>query len=409
MAQIKERIIGASEYIKKLRIEIDNIAPTTDIILIEGPTGTGKELIANEIHIKSKRREFVPVNCAAIAKELFEAELFGVRKGAFTGAENKTGLVEVANHGTLFFDEVGELALEHQAKLLRFLDNYYYRKVGDEKEHHTNVRVIAATNRDLLKAIAQGRFREDLYHRLSQCILKTEPLAGKIEDIICLVNHFSKQNGSGDKANPWSKLILYYYLFPGNVRELKNLVGKPPDYIRSWIKEREHIDEHKNVSYGMDQLDEDLLSFDEDLDSWKEVLGFIKHDFSSEDEENLNLLRDAIMEKKLTDEERKEAHKLYEEILEKRARANRNYRDRVIEHGLRVFEILILNQKAKLNTDKLHEALHIRYQSVPEFEEKYCITFPHGKERYEITTPIQMLPKPELVDDDDLEDDDEND
>ena len=406
-------IIGVSNYVRTLREEICAIANNTDIvlILIEGPTGTGKDLVANVIHNRSGRNPFVTQNCAAIPRDQFEVEMFGALKGSYTGAiAGRTGRVEEANRGTLFLDEIGELSLENQSKLLRFLDNFKYRKLDSTVEQKTEVRLIAATNRDLVRAVAEGSFREDLHHRLSQHVIHTKPLIENIEDVICLVNHFLAQSETTRMSyDPWSKLLLYYYTFPGNVRELKNLIGKTPEYIRSYIQTRIDEEAHSEMKnfYGMDQYDEDLLYFDEEIDSWKEQLSFIKQDFSSEDNDNLNLLRDAIKNKILLDEERNEAHKLYEEILEKKRIADRDYLDRVIEHGLRVFEILVLRQKAKLNTDKLHEAMHIRYHSVQEIKERYRITFPHGKNLYEITTPLQMLPEPELNDDEEEDEDEE--
>jgi transcriptional regulator with GAF, ATPase, and Fis domain len=403
LAPGESAIIGVSNYVEKLRAEIRRIAKTKDIILIEGPTGTGKGLIAKVIHAISKRKPFILVNCPALPDQLFEGEMFGAVKGAYTGIDkDRSGLVADAEGGTLFLDEIGELSAVNQAKLLDFLDSFTYRLLGGHEEQKADVRIITATNRNLLQEVNKGSFREDLYYRLSQSAIKTEPLKGKIEDIICLVNHFFAMKKVS--YDPWSKLILYYYSFPGNVRELMNLVGKNPNDILSMIRNR---DPDRECSCIM-KLEEELSYFDSEIDEWKDILHFIKCDFTKEDEEALELLSHALRKMKLDVEERKEAEELYTELLKKRRIANRDYRNKVIEHALRVFEILVLNQKAKLNTDELHEALHMRYYNVSELEEKYGITFTRGKNLYEITTPLDMLPKPSTIDEDEWDDDEED-
>jgi len=165
-----KELIGVSQHIKDINKEVSGAAKSDSTVLIQGPTGTGKELIANYIHYKSQRkdRRFEIINCGAIPNDLFESELFGHKKGAFTGAVNdKEGKVAVANGGTLFFDEIGDLASDHQVKILRFLEDRSYCAVGDTKTTKTNVRIIAATNKDLPEQIEKGKFREDLYYRLN--------------------------------------------------------------------------------------------------------------------------------------------------------------------------------------------------------------------------------------------------
>jgi DNA-binding NtrC family response regulator len=228
---------GVSRHIRELRAEIQDSAKTHSTVLIQGPTGTGKELVAKDIHAHSPRKDkpFVTVNCGAIPENLLESELFGHVRGAFTGADReKRGQVEIAHGGTLFLDEVGDLRGDHQVKLLRFLENKSYRPVGADKEKSVDVRVVAATNKDLRGEIKNNRFREDLYYRLSQTILKTAPLKDRPEDIVYFLNHFSTLEKI--KIDAKIKILLYSYYYPGNVRELKNYLNKDKNQIiNEWI------------------------------------------------------------------------------------------------------------------------------------------------------------------------------
>ncbi|MBU2651973.1 MAG: sigma-54 dependent transcriptional regulator [Bacteroidetes bacterium] len=203
-------------------------------VLITGESGTGKELVARGIHFMSKRRNeyFFTVNCSAIPETLFESEFFGHKKGSFTGADDdRSGWFEIANNGTLFLDEIGDMPMNQQAKLLRILDEKKVKKVGSHKEISVDVRVIAASNKDLLKLVRENRFRLDLYHRLSSFLIHIPPLKERKEDIPLLLNHFlgmfndklGKNIQSIDANIPHN---LKSYAFPGNVRELKNLVER---------------------------------------------------------------------------------------------------------------------------------------------------------------------------------------
>jgi transcriptional regulator with PAS, ATPase and Fis domain len=206
--------------------------PTT--ILITGASGTGKELVARGIHYMSKRKDdyFHTVNCSAIPETLFESEFFGHKKGSFTGADqDKMGWFEIANHGTLFLDEIGDMPLGQQAKLLRVLDEKKVMKVGSHKEINIDVRVIAASNRNLEELVKKHKFRLDLYHRISSFIIEIPPLRERKEDIPLLINHFVKHYvdrlaKSIKYINPAVSQNLQKYSFPGNIRELKNIIER---------------------------------------------------------------------------------------------------------------------------------------------------------------------------------------
>ncbi|MCT4666112.1 MAG: sigma-54 dependent transcriptional regulator [Flavobacteriales bacterium] len=230
----KYQIIGESPAIKKVLDMIDKVAPTDARVLITGPNGTGKELIAHGIHEKSNRSgsSMVEVNCAAIPSELIESELFGHEKGAFTSAvKQKKGKFETATGGTLFLDEIGDMSLSAQAKVLRVLQESKITRVGGEKEIKVDVRVLAATNKDLKKEIADGKFREDLYHRLGVILIKNPSLDDRKEDIPLLVTHFVKQicNEQGIAQKEFKKdaiKLLESYSWSGNIRELRNVVER---------------------------------------------------------------------------------------------------------------------------------------------------------------------------------------
>ena len=230
----KYKIIGESEAINKIHIMVEKVAPTDARVLITGNNGTGKELVAHYLHKKSKRssESFVEVNCAAIPSELIESELFGHMKGAFTSAiKDRPGKFEIANGGTLFLDEVADMSLAAQAKVLRALQENRINRVGSEKEIKVNVRVIAATNRNLLKEIEDGKFREDLYHRLAVILIKVPPLSDRKKDIPLLVEYFvetlSADQGVDKKIFSKDALQkLMDYPWTGNVRELRNVVER---------------------------------------------------------------------------------------------------------------------------------------------------------------------------------------
>ena len=227
-------MIGESAAISQLKEQIETAAPTSGWVLITGENGTGKELVARSIHLQSQRRNkpFVEVNCAAIPEELIESELFGHEKGSFTGATaQRRGKFDIAHEGTLFLDEIGDMSLKTQAKVLRILQERKFERVGGNRTIEVDVRVIAATNKNLEGEINEGRFREDLYYRLNVLPLEVPPLRERCEDIPLLVNHFLKffctQEARAIKRfSPEALQVFQGYPWPGNVRELKNLVER---------------------------------------------------------------------------------------------------------------------------------------------------------------------------------------
>ncbi|OUU21364.1 MAG: response regulator [Flavobacteriaceae bacterium TMED48] len=230
----KYNIVGESEEVIKMKEMISKVAPTDARVLITGENGTGKELVAHQLHQQSERSKenFIEVNCAAIPSELIESELFGHVKGAFTSAvKDRSGKFEAANKGTLFLDEIADMSLAAQAKVLRALQEKKIQRVGNEKDISVDVRVIAATNKDLLNEIKEGRFREDLYHRLAVIMIHVPSLDDRKEDIPLLVSHFvdllSKEQGLEKKSfseGAYAKLDAYPWT--GNVRELRNVVER---------------------------------------------------------------------------------------------------------------------------------------------------------------------------------------
>ena len=229
-----EEIVGSSPALQSALSSVAKVAPTDSTVLITGETGTGKELIARAIHKRSRRssRAFVSVNCAAIPRDLIASELFGHEKGAFTGAtQRRLGRFESAEGGTIFLDEVGELPAETQIALLRVLQEREYQRVGGNESLKTDVRVVAATNRDLQAAIAEGKFREDLFYRLNVFPIEVPPLRERKEDIPLLVEYFvdryaSKAGKKITSINKKSMEILQAYPWPGNIRELQNVIER---------------------------------------------------------------------------------------------------------------------------------------------------------------------------------------
>ena len=227
-------IIGESEGIQKIKAMIEKVAPSDARVLITGENGTGKELVARSLHDLSNRNKmsFIEVNCAAIPSELIESELFGHEKGAFTSAvKDKKGKFELASGGTLFLDEIGDMTLSAQAKVLRALQENVIQKVGGEKDVKVNCRVLAATNKDLRKEIAEGRFREDLYHRLAVILIHVPSLNERKDDIPMLAEHFltliCQEHGIAKKSFSAKALkALQNVDWSGNIRELRNIVER---------------------------------------------------------------------------------------------------------------------------------------------------------------------------------------
>lgn len=223
------QFILASTVMHKFIALVDRVAGHTETVLITGETGTGKELIARTIHQSSQRRSrpWVDINCAALPENLVESELFGYEKGAFSGADSsKPGLFELADKGTLFLDEIGELQTQTQVKLLRVLDGQPFYRLGGHRKIKVDVRIVAATNQDLEAAVREGRFRQDLFHRLSQFQLRVPPLRERPEDIVALGEHFLRLKAPRKSFSPQAISALLSHSWPGNIRELRNLVAK---------------------------------------------------------------------------------------------------------------------------------------------------------------------------------------
>ena len=229
-----DQIVGESEKMRALRKLIQTVAPTDARVLILGESGTGKELVAGALHSLSQRRDanYIRINCAAIPETLLESELFGHEKGSFTGAlKQKLGRVEEADGGTIFLDEIADMSKPLQAKLLRFLEDGSFTRVGGTQELRVNVRLIAATNRDITQAIAADQFREDLFHRLNVVQFRLPPLRERGEDVVLLAGHFLKifratmnKNVNGLTISARQKLLAHHW--PGNVRELRNVIER---------------------------------------------------------------------------------------------------------------------------------------------------------------------------------------
>ncbi|WP_298344849.1 sigma-54 dependent transcriptional regulator [uncultured Algibacter sp.] len=230
----KYEMIGESDGISQIKNIIDKVAPTDARVLITGPNGTGKELVAHWLHEKSDRSKgnLIEVNCAAIPSELIESELFGHVKGAFTSAnKDRAGKFEAANGGTIFLDEIGDMSLSAQAKVLRALQESRIQRVGSDKDIKVDVRVVAATNKNLKKEIEEGNFREDLYHRLAVILIKVPALNDRRDDIPLLIEHFSgkiaSEQGTAKKAfSEKAVKLLQEYDWTGNIRELRNVIER---------------------------------------------------------------------------------------------------------------------------------------------------------------------------------------
>ena len=229
-----EQIIGGSPALQSVLEQVERVAPTDSTVLIEGETGTGKELIAHAIHNVSGRcgRAFIKLNCAAIPLDLLESELFGHEKGAFTGAiSHKVGRFEMADRGTLFLDEVGDIPAPLQPKLLRVLQEQEFERLGSCRTHHVDVRLVAATNRDLTQMVERREFRRDLYYRLNVFPILLPPLRERREDVVSLVKHyvgiFSRRMGKQIEHIPEQTLNAFKsYSWPGNIRELQNVIER---------------------------------------------------------------------------------------------------------------------------------------------------------------------------------------
>ena len=278
-----DQIVGESQKMRDLRQLIQTVAPTDARVLVLGESGTGKELVAGALHSLSRRGQehYVRINCAAIPETLLESELFGHERGAFTGAlRQKPGRVEEADGGTIFLDEIADMSRPLQAKLLRFLEDGTFTRVGGTQELRVNVRLLAATNRDIVKAIATGEFREDLFHRLNVVQFRLAPLRERGEDVLVLADHFIKlfvasMNKKVTSLTRTAKQKLLSHHWPGNVRELRNVIeraliletqreiqpGSLPDFQ---LESRLHKAELPRAT-GAEALDEIVATFERDL------------------------------------------------------------------------------------------------------------------------------------------------
>ena len=290
----KHSITGDSEPVSKLKEAITTVAPTDSWVLIKGENGTGKELVARTIHHLSTRalQSMITVNCAAIPEELIESELFGHEKGAFTGANAKMiGKFELADKGTLFLDEIGDMSLKTQAKILRVLQEKQFQRVGGSRTIEVDVRVIAATNKDLEEEITKGSFREDLYYRLNVVPIAVPPLRERGQDIPTLTRTFLKEaarrtRGTPKDIDPSAVDLLSKYTWPGNVRELKNLVERLAIMVPDDIITQEHLPKPYNPKAGAASLPSaDALFSIQDLKIAKLIFEkqFIQHKLEEND------------------------------------------------------------------------------------------------------------------------------
>jgi transcriptional regulator with PAS, ATPase and Fis domain len=260
--------------------KVRRAAPSDSTVLLTGESGTGKELVARAIHTLSDRaeKEFVPVDCSALVESLLESELFGHVKGSFTGAfQTKHGLFELANHGTFFFDEISNLSLNIQAKLLRVIQEREFMKVGSQKRIKLDIRIIASSNRDLKEAIKDGSFREDLYYRLSVIPIKLPPLRDRTGDVPLLVDHFlkshsQKRNGRQRKVSKRALEMLSAYSWPGNVRELEHTIERililedcdliEPEHLPAFISQRQgEFQVFSDESFSLEELEKRYIQF----------------------------------------------------------------------------------------------------------------------------------------------------
>lgn len=245
-------IVGNSQVLQAMLQKVRKVLNIDSTVLITGESGTGKDLVAKALHFESNRKDnnFVVVNCAAIPNNLLESELFGYEKGAFTGADRKAiGKIQLANNGTLFLDEIAEMDLQLQAKILRTVENMEVTPLGSNKSIKVNVRIIAATNKDLYEEVKKGNFREDLYYRLNVIKIEVPPLRERKGDIPLLIEHFinkynKKLNKNVKGLSEEAKKILYRYNYPGNVRELENLIEMLVALSDKDIIEKEEIPDH---------------------------------------------------------------------------------------------------------------------------------------------------------------------
>jgi len=299
------RIIGESPAIKKIINEVKKFADAKSNVLLLGETGTGKELLARAIHFNGKRADkpFIPINCSALPENLLESELFGHVKGAFTGAIGfKKGLLEEADGGTVFLDEIGNLSMGLQSKLLRVLEDYQIRPVGGNQSVKVDLRFISATNRNLGEAVKDGTFREDLYYRINVVTIKLPPLRERKEDIQLLANHLiRKYSGESGKTiediGAQTLELLIHYNWPGNIRELQNVIERAVLIADDGIINAEHLPNNIQTSVPfVDEMLEDKLSIE---DYTKTFIQKFQHQYSEQQlADMLGITRKSLWEKR---------------------------------------------------------------------------------------------------------------
>jgi DNA-binding NtrC family response regulator len=300
-----EKIVGESKEITSVIAEVKKIANSRSNVLLLGETGTGKELVARAIHFNSARQDkpFVPINCSAIPENLLESELFGYVKGAFTGAiGSKRGLFEEANGGTVFLDEIGDLSQQLQAKLLRVMDDHEIRPLGGVQLRKVDIRFIAATNIDIVKAVREGLFREDLYYRINVVSITLPPLRERKEDIVILAKHFlekySQEIGKQVKFIDDQVLVLLMdYSWPGNVRELQNIIERAVLITESSTLFPEHLPEGMRTSDAfVSRVFDDTLTIENYTKEF--ILRYQTHHTEQRLAEMLGITRKALWEKR---------------------------------------------------------------------------------------------------------------
>ncbi|GAB4152145.1 MAG: sigma-54 dependent transcriptional regulator [Ignavibacteriales bacterium] len=286
-----QNIIGKSSAMKEVFELINQVAPTNSNVLIYGKSGTGKELVAKAIHFNSRRKDkiFLPVNCGAISENLIESELFGHKRGSFTGAtEEKAGLFKVADGGTLFLDEIGDLPLNLQVKLLRAIEDKQFLPVGATKPVSSDVRIIAATNQNLFEKAKAGQFREDLYYRLNVIEIKLPSLSERKDDIPILVNHFIEKfcNEMGKKVlgvNNETMKILLSHNWPGGVRELENVIERAVIFAKEDIIKPENLSDNLRGSYTTESFPDSLKDAIKNFEREHILRIFKKCDYNKEE------------------------------------------------------------------------------------------------------------------------------
>ena len=400
-------LVGASEHIGYIKRAIEKVAKTDDTVLIEGPTGTGKEIIANNIHYKSERGlrgdgrngGYVIVNCAGLHEEILGSELFGHEKGAFTGATDKReGRFEVANGGTIFLDEIGDMSPSMQVKLLRVLQEGTFERVGGNRPIKTNVRIMAATNKDLLDATTNGSFRSDLYYRLNQYVIYTEPLFGRMEDIICLIHYFRRKKKV--KLDPRMRFLLYYYTFPGNTRELKNLISQSIDheymfqYMRRHMPQKEfapvakaygaihNADRYvKDLSKCKPELLTYLKGLKGDIDAMKNLS---RRPQSDEAQEGAAIQNNSSFYAQIM-----KGHKRMQELIAA-----------VVEHAVTSFEVITLIQRTDMSMDDIASTLGKNRNTLTAsaFKKNFGFDLPNEDICYSVEYPLDTLPFPSKTD-----------